>query len=176
LNNEQLRAVHQRWFSASTALPEETTEAEAFGDFIDRLRKVRVIPGTAGDTLQLAKERARTLPLPEIPGFPDAPEPMRRIAALHRELQRVTDTAPHFCTAEDAREFAALKHKIEAHRIQQRLADDRLGVLRCLKPGDRHKGGKPTLWLYLVPIPPFHPKGSKVAGALSVTKSDTTME
>ena len=174
LNNEQLRDVHQRWFSASTALPEETTEAEAFGDFIDRLRKVRVIPGTAGDTLQLAKERARTLPLPEIPGFPDAPEPMRRIAALHRELQRVTDTAPHFCTAEDAREFAALKHKIEAHRIQQRLADDRLGVLRCVKPGDRHKGGKPTLWLYLVPIPPFQPKGSKVAGPLSVTKSDTT--
>jgi hypothetical protein len=131
---------------------------------------------TAGDTLQLAKERARTLPLPEIPGFPDAPEPMRRIAALHRELQRVTDTAPHFCTAEDAREFAALKHKIEAHRIQQRLADDRLGVLRCVKPGDRHKGGKPTLWLYLVPIPPFQPKGSEVAGPLSVTKSDTTME
>jgi len=173
LNNDQLRAVHQRWFSASTALPAETTEAEAFGDFIDRLRKVRIIPGTAGDTLQLAKERARTLPLPEIPGFPDAPEPMRRIAALHRELQRVTNTAPHFCTAEDAREFAALKHKIEAHRIQQRLADDRFGVLRCVKPGDRHKGGKPTLWLYLVPIPPFQPKGSKITGPLSVTKSDT---
>jgi hypothetical protein len=176
LNNDQLRAVHQRWFSASTALPEETTEPEAFGDFIDRLRKVRTIPGTAGDTLQLAKERARTLPLPEIPGFQDAPEPMRRIAALHCELQRASGNAPHFLTAEDAGAFAGLKHKIEAHRLQQRLADDRFGILRCVKRGDPHKGGKPTIWLYLAPIPPFQPKGSKVAGPLSVTKSDTTQK
>src|SRR5205823_12746968 len=38
--------------------------------------------------------------------------------------------------------------------------------------GDPHKGGKPTLWLSLAPIPPFQPKGSNVAGALSVTNSD----
>jgi hypothetical protein len=154
LDNDELRAVHRRWFSASTALPAEATEAEAFGEFIDRLRKVRILPGTTGDTLRLAKQRARALPLPEIPGFTDAPDSMRKIAALHRELQRVTSDAPHFLTAEDAREFAALKHKIKAHRIQLRLADDRLGVLRCVKRGDPRKGGKPTLWLYLLPIPP----------------------
>jgi hypothetical protein len=154
LNNDELRDVHRRWFSASTALPAEATEAEAFGEFIDRLRKVRIIPGTTGDTLRLAKQRARTLPLPEIPGFTDAPDSMRKIAALHRELQRASNGAPHFCTAEDAREFAALKHKTEAHRIQLRLADDRLGVLRCVKRGVPRKGGKPTLWLYLLPIPP----------------------
>ena len=154
LNSNKLRAVHRCWFSASSALPVEATEAAAFAEFIDRLRKVRIIPGTAGDTLSLAKQRACTLPLPEIPGFPDAPEPMRRIAALHCELQRATGNAPHFLTAEDAGTFAGLKHKIQANRIQWRLADDRLGVLRCVKRGDRHKGGKPTLWLYLLPIPP----------------------
>jgi 5S rRNA maturation endonuclease (ribonuclease M5) len=154
LNNDELRAVHRHWFSASTALPAEATEAEAFGEFIDRLRKVRILPGTTGDTLRLAKQRARALPLPEIPGFIDAPDSMRKIAALHRELQRATGDVPHFLTAEDAREFAALKHKIKAHRIQLRLADDRLGVLRCVKRGDPRKGGKPTVWLYLLPIPP----------------------
>jgi hypothetical protein len=153
LHNDELRAVHQCWFSASTALPAETTEAEAFGDFIDRLRKVRIIPGTAGDTLQLAKERVLTFPLPEIPGFPDAPQAMRRIAALHCELQRAAGNAPHFLTAEDAGAFSGLKHKIQANRIQWRLADERFGVLRCVKPGDQHRGGKPTLWLYLLPIP-----------------------
>src|SRR5207248_1937854 len=112
LKNETLRAVHQRWFSASTALPQEQTEPEAFGDFVNRLRKVRIIPGAAGDTLQLAKERARTLPLPEISGFPDAPPAMRNIAALHRELQRAADDAPHFLTAEDACTFGGLKYKI----------------------------------------------------------------
>jgi hypothetical protein len=152
LNNDELRAVHRRWFSASTALPRGSTEPEAFGDFIERLRKVRIIPGTAGHTLRLAKQQAQTLPLPEIPGFPDAPPAMRKIAALHRELQRATGDAPHFLTAEDACAFAGLKHKIEANRIQWRLADDRLGVLRCVKRGDPHKGGKPTLWLYLLPI------------------------
>jgi len=153
LSNNELRRIHRRWFSASTALPMELTEVESFGDFIDRLRKVRIIPGTTGDTLLLAKERALSLPLPAIPGFIDAPDSMRKIAALHRELQRASNSAPHFCTAEDAREFAGLKHKIEAHRIQSRLADDRMGVLRCVKRGDPHKGGRPTLWLFLLPIP-----------------------
>ena len=155
LNNDELRAVHRLWFSASTTLPRGTTEPEAFGDFIDRLRKVRIIPGMTGDTLREAKERARTRPLPEFPSFSDAPEPMRRIAALHCELQRTTGNAPHFLTAEDAAAFAGLKHKIQANRIQWRLADDRLRVLRCVKRGDAHKGGKPTLWLYLLPIPPI---------------------
>ena len=154
LNNDELRAVHRLWFSASTTLPRGTTEPEAFGDFIDRLRKVRIIPGMTGDTLREAKERTRTRPLPEIPSFPDAPEPMRRIAALHCELQRATGNAPHFLTAEDAAAFAGLKHRIQANRIQWRLADDRLRVLRCVKRGDPHKGGKPTLWIYLLPIPP----------------------
>ncbi len=153
LSNNELRRIHRRWFSASTALPMELTEVESFGDFIDRLRKVRIIPGTTGDTLLLAKERALSLPLPAIPGFIDAPDSMRKIAALHRELQRASNSAPHFCTAEHAREFAGLKHKIEAHRIQLRLADDRMGVLRCVKRGDPHKGGRPTLWLFLLPIP-----------------------
>jgi hypothetical protein len=153
LNNNKLRAVHRCWFSASTALPAEATEAEAFAEFIDRLRKVRIIPGTAGDTLNLAKERACALPLPEIPSFPDSPPAMRKIAALHRELQRATGNASHFLTAEDACAFAGLKYKIQANRIQWRLADPRLGVLSCVKPGDPHKGGKPTLWLYLLPIP-----------------------
>jgi len=155
LNNDELRAVHRHWFSASTTLPQEATEPEAFGELINRLRKVRIIPGTTGDRLQLAKERARTLPLPEIPGFPDAPPAMRKIAALHRELQRGGGDAPHFLTAEDACAFAGLKHKIQANRIQWQLADDRFGVLRCVKRGDPHKGGKSTLWLYLLPIPPI---------------------
>jgi hypothetical protein len=154
LSNDKLRRIHRCWFSASTSLPPGVMEVEAFGDFIDRLRKVRIIPGTTGDTLRLAKQRAQTLPLPEIPGFSDPPVSMRKIAALHRELQRASNGAPHFCTAEDARAFGELKHKIEAHRIQLRLADDRLGVLRCVKRGHPHKGGKPTLWLYLLPIPP----------------------
>jgi hypothetical protein len=154
LSNQELRLINRRWFSASTALPANATEADAFSDFIERLRKVRIIPGTAGDTLRLAKEQARTLPLPEIPGFPDAPLAMRKIAALHRELQRATGDAPHFLTAEYACAFAGLKHKIQANRIQWRLADERLGVLRCVKPGDRHIGGKPTLWVYLLPIHP----------------------
>jgi hypothetical protein len=154
LSNQELRLINGRWFSASTALPANATEAETFSDLIERLSKVRIIPGTAGDTLRLAKQRARTFPLPEIPGFTNAPESMRQIAALHCELQRAAGHAPHFLAAEDAREFAALKHKIEAHRIQLRLADDRLCVLRCVKRGDPHKGGRPTLWLYLLPIPP----------------------
>jgi hypothetical protein len=154
LSIHELRPINRCWFSASIALPPNATEAEAFSDLIEWLRKVRIIPGTAGDTLRLAKEQARTLPLPEIPGFPDAPPAMRKIAALHRELQRATGDAPHFLTAEDACAFAGLKHKIQANRIQWRLADERLGVLRCVKRGDQHRGGKPTLWLYLLSINP----------------------
>ena len=43
------------------------TEAEAFADFIDRLRKVRIIPGTTGDTLA-----DRAYPIESIPDVPAA--------------------------------------------------------------------------------------------------------
>jgi hypothetical protein len=48
LNNQELRLINRRWFSASTALPANATEPEAFSELIERLRKVRIIPGSAG--------------------------------------------------------------------------------------------------------------------------------
>jgi CHC2 zinc finger len=118
--------------------------------FLAELRKVRV-PTGEGDTLNKALEAVAKLSpdeLPVIPGIPEAPESWRRIAALHRELSRLSGGKTYFLTCRDAAKACnGLSHQT-AYNINLALA--RLGVIKIVRAGDTRPGGKASQFRYLL--------------------------
>ena len=69
-----------------------------------------------------------------IPGFPDAPEHWRRLAALHRELSRPCGAGIYFLSYRDAAKvYDGLRSHQEAHTSTLALA--RLGVIKIESKG-----------------------------------------
>ena len=112
-----------------------------FGDddhftmFLSELTKVRVPTGD-GDTVNKALENVAKLPdsdLPEIPGYADAPKPVRKLAVLHREMSRLCGGNIYFLSYRDAAKVCnELTHQ-SAHTITFALV--RAGVIEIVRKG-----------------------------------------
>jgi hypothetical protein len=120
--------------------------------FLAELGKVRV-PTGEGDTFNKARESVSKLAdseLPVIPGIPDARESWRRIAALHRELSRLSGGNTYFLSCRDAaKAYPGLSHQT-AYNINLALAQ--LDVIKIVRKGQaRLDGGKAAEFRYLLP-------------------------
>ena len=119
--------------------------------FLAKPAKVR-IPTGEGDTLNKALEAVAKLSdseLPVIPGIPDAPERLRRVGALHRELSRLCGGKKYFLTCRDAAKACpGLSHQ-KPYNINLALAQ--LGVIEVVRAGDAHPGGRASYYRYLLP-------------------------
>ena len=114
------------------------------------LRKVRV-PTGEGETIEKAlKAVAKLSPsqLPVIPGYPNAPESWRRVAAVHRELSRSCRGNAYFLSC---------RHGAKAHSglSYQAVSDinhtlERLGVISLVRVGDQRPNGKASEFRYLL--------------------------
>src|SRR5262249_26119832 len=90
LTNAELTLAFDEWYRLSQPVldPAETRDHHLLSGLAE-LRKVRVPAGR--EAITQAIDVVLKLPvsdLPVIPGMPNAPESVRRIAALHRELSR----------------------------------------------------------------------------------------
>jgi hypothetical protein len=151
LSTSELMRVFDEWFRLSqTLLNPEKIREDYLAMFLAELTKVRV-PTGAGHTLKKALERVSTLSaseLPVIPGMADAPESWRRVAALHRELSRLSEGNTYFLSCRDtAKAFPGLSHQT-AYNINLALAQ--LGLIDIVRTGDRRPNGKASTFRYLL--------------------------
>jgi len=151
LRNSELMQVFDEWHRLSQPfLDPAKTRDDYLEAFLAKPAKVR-IPTGEGDTLNKALETVAKLSpdeLPVIPGIPDAPERLRRVAALHRELSRRCGGKTYFLTCRDtAKPFPSLTHQA-AWNINGALAQ--LGVIKILRAGDPWPGGKASQFRYLL--------------------------
>jgi hypothetical protein len=122
------------------------------GAFFAELEKVRVPTGEGG-ALQAALARVSTLPIhdmPELPGIADAPGSWRSVAALHRELARLSANGTYFVSCRDTAKAHHKLNKDSASNINHVLA--RLGVIEFVRVGDASPGGKASEFRYLLPV------------------------
>jgi hypothetical protein len=127
-------------------LPADATEEKTLRKFYDQLRRVRFTIAR----LDAASQRARTSPLPDIPGLSIND---LKIAALHRELQREGGDRAYICPVNVIVQFAGLDWPEQARWIQHKL--EKAGVIQCFERGAPHtegKRGKSTLWRYRKPL------------------------
>jgi hypothetical protein len=88
--------------------------------------------------------------LPVIPGYSDAPENYRRLAALHRELSRLSGNSTYFLSYRDAADVSDELFHQTAHTITFALV--RLEVVEIVNKGQPNpKGGKAAEFRYLFP-------------------------
>jgi hypothetical protein len=152
LGNEELVQVLTEWHRLSEpSLNPKETRNDHLTAFLAELHKVRVPTGEG--TLPKALENIEKLSLPElpmIPGYPGAPEPTRRLAALHRELSRLCGGGIYFLSYRDAaKAYDGLNHQ-EAHTITLALA--RLGVIKIESKGKAGlKSREAAEFRYLLP-------------------------
>jgi hypothetical protein len=146
LGGSELSQIFEAWWQPS-AQHIKSSKSESFARFIDLLRrKVRFVPGAA--VFSEAAARARSLPLPDI-GINDLP--LRKLAALCRELQR--EQGPHlfFCSVDIARAFTEVSSKSVAWGLLRTL--EQIGVIECVKRGVPGEPGSPaTRYRYLLPL------------------------
>jgi hypothetical protein len=135
----ELATAFDDWHRLSLPfLDPEKTRDYYEAKFLAEFSKVRFATGDG--TLATALENVAKLSLaqlPAIPGKPDAPEKWRRLAALHRELNRLCGRRVYFLSSRDAAKvFDGMTHQ-EAHAITGALVT--LGVIRVIsngKPGE----------------------------------------
>jgi CHC2-type zinc finger protein len=151
LSNSELMLAFDEWHRLSQPfLDPQKTRADYLAAFLAKPAKVRM-PTGEGDTLNKALEAVAKLSaseLPVIPGLPDAPESLRRVAALHRELSRLCAGKAYFLTCRDtAKAHPGLSHQ-SAYNINLALAQ--LGVIQVVRAGDPRPNGKATEFRYLL--------------------------
>ena len=119
--------------------------------FLCEFSKVRFATGEG--MLATALENVARLShdqLPTIPGKPSAPENWRRLAALHRELDRLCGIPTYFLAYRDAAKICDRLSHQEADVITGALGS--LGVIKIVSKGDaRLNGGKAAEFRYLLP-------------------------
>jgi hypothetical protein len=148
LTVDELMMAFNEWHSLSRSWldPEE----DHLASFLAGLGKVRVPTGER-DTLKKALETVSKLPvseLPVIPGWPDAPESWRKIAALHRELSRLAGSKTYFLSCRDTAKASPGLSYQQACDINRAL--ERLGVIKIVRAGDSRPGGKASQFRYLL--------------------------
>jgi hypothetical protein len=152
LTNREQMLMFNEWHRLSEPfLDSRPTREDYLAAFLAKPAKVR-IPTGEGDTLNKALAAVSKLSaseLPVIPGVPNAPENLRRGAALHRELSRLCGGNSYFLSCRDtAKAFPGLKHQ-KADNINRALAQ--LGVIEIVRVGDAQPGGKASFYGYLLP-------------------------
>jgi CHC2 zinc finger len=159
LNLDQRKLVFEEWYRLSQPfLDPKKTRDDYFAAFLAQLPKVRVTTGE-GNTLNKAFDAVSKLSgyeLPEIPGMPNAPESWRRLAALHRELSRLTGAKTYFLTYRDAAKACpGLSHQT-AHNITLALALPELEVIKIVHKGKAGlNSGEAAEFRYLLPRAEF---------------------
>jgi CHC2 zinc finger len=152
LSNIELMLAFNEWHRLSQPfLDTAKTRDDYLVAFLAELGKVRV-PTGEGHTLNQALENVSTLApseLPLIPDYPNAPESWRTLAALHRELSRLTGGNTYFLTCRDAaKAVPGLRHQA-AYTINLALAQ--LGVIEVVRVGaPRPNDGKASEFQYLL--------------------------
>ena len=133
LSIAELKRTCDEWMRVSA--PFLNAGDDHFTLFLAELTKVRV-PTGEGDTAKKALENVAKLPdsdLPEIPGYSDAPKPVRKLAALHREMSRLCRGKIYFLSYRDAAKVCnELSHQ-EAHTMTRALV--RIGVIEIVRKG-----------------------------------------
>jgi hypothetical protein len=151
LSNIELMLAFNEWHRLSQPFLDPTkTRDDYLAAFLAELGKVRV-PTGEGDTLNKALEAVSKLSpseLPMIPGMPDTPESLRRVAALHREMSRLCEGKTYFLGCRDAAKASpGLSHQT-AYNINLALAQ--LGLIEIVRVGDAHPNGKASRFRYLL--------------------------
>jgi hypothetical protein len=151
LTFEEQMLVLNEWYRQSDDIAVgKGTRDQHLAAFIAELGKVRV-PTGEGDTLNKALERIKCLEgseLPSIPGMKRAPESWRRLAALHREMWRLTGGNIYFLSCRDAAKASpGLRHQT-AHHINSIL--ERHGVIKVVTVGDTRPNGRASTFRYLL--------------------------
>ena len=152
LSNAEVALAIEEWHRLSQSVldPEETLEHHLLHGLAE-LRKVKVALGK--EIISQAVEVVSKLPvsdLPIIPGMPNAPENLRRIAALHRELSRRSTRKDkgYFLSCRDAAKAHPGLSKSEAAIINNALVQ--LGVIEIVRPGEQIPGGDASEFRYLL--------------------------
>jgi hypothetical protein len=143
LDITDLNIAFKEWHRLSEPFldPAKTRDAY-FAKFLGELRKVRV-PTGEGETNKKAIEAVSKLSdseLPVIPGYADAPENWRRLAALHRELSRLSEGKTYFLGCRDAAKASSGMIHQTAWEINRAL--ERLGVIKIVRVGDQRPNGE----------------------------------
>jgi len=151
LSNGELMLMYDEWYRLSQPLLGRAKPRDDYlAAFLAKPAKVR-IPTGDGDTLNKALATVAKLSpdeLPAIPEVPNAPERLRRIAALHRELSRLCGGKTYFLTCRDtAKVFPGLSHQA-AWNVNGALAQ--LGVIKVVRVGDARPNGKASKFHYLL--------------------------
>ena len=82
-----------------------------------------------------------------IPGYPNAPESWRRVAAVHRELSRSCRGNTYFLSCRHgAKADPSLSYQTVSD-INHTL--ERLGVIKLVRVGDQRPNGKASEFRYL---------------------------
>jgi hypothetical protein len=154
LPTAELIRVFDVWYRISEPfLPNGEPREDHLEKFLAELTKVRVPTGER-DTFNKALTCVKTLSdfeLPEIPGIPQTPESWRRLAALHRELSRLSTKKDksYFLSYRDAAKVCHDLSPQKAHDITRALA--RLGVIKIVYRGVARPNGKAAEFRYLLP-------------------------
>jgi hypothetical protein len=148
----EIKRTCDKWEGASTPFLGWDDDDHHFTKLLAELTKVRV-PTGEGETLNKGLETVCKLSLsqlPQIPGYPGAPENWRRIAALHRELSRPSANGTHFLSYRAAaKACVGLSHQ-QAYDITGALV--REGVIKIVKKGKAGlNSGKAAEFRYLLP-------------------------
>jgi hypothetical protein len=149
----EIKRTCDKWEGAATPFLGWDDDDHHFTKLLGELTKVRV-PTGEGDTLSKALETVSKLSLPQLPeirGYPGAPEGWRRIAALHRELSRLSANGTHFLSYRDAaKACVGLSHQ-QAYDITGALV--RAGVIKIEGKGKAGlNSGKAAEFRYLLPL------------------------
>jgi hypothetical protein len=143
LMDTDIDAVFHHWFTKSQPLlPPDADEERSLRHFYKQLRRVRYLPCALDDAIQ----RARTMPLPDIPG---ANTNVLKVAALMRELQRDAGDKSFICPVNVIVSFVPLRFAEQAKRVL--LVLEKAGVIECVEHGSPHLAGKPgksSVWRY----------------------------
>jgi len=151
LTNSELMLAFNEWHRLSQQfLDPAKPHSDYFAAFLAQLGKVRVPTGES-DTINKALENVSMLASSERPAIPDytnAPESSRRVAALHREMWRLTGGNTYFLSCRDAaKAVPGLSHQA-ACDINRAL--ERLGVIMIVRVGDLRPNGKASQFRYLL--------------------------
>jgi CHC2 zinc finger len=152
LSNSELTLTFAEWYRLSQPfLDPAKTRGDYLAAFLAKPAKVR-IPTGEGETNKKALEAVSKLPvseLPVIPGVPEAPENLRRVAALHRELSRRCANKTYFLSCRDTAKVLPGSSHQSAYNINLALAQ--LDVIKIVRVGDRRPNGKASKFQYLLP-------------------------
>jgi hypothetical protein len=145
----ELQFLFDRWcFVARPFWRRELTRDDYYAEFLEAYGYARM--GLDENPIEVAISRARSAPLPELPGFSD--ERIRLLAAICRELQILTGDHPFFVPTRKVGELLGVHYTLAARWLR---VLGFLGIIH-LAPGEVRKrgGNRSPRYHYGIPLPP----------------------